>query len=98
MKKTILAAAVAAAVIAAPMTAADNVVIYGKIHGSIDYVDTDAYNDFELDDEGNWAEDNIFDSQDTWAITDRSSHIGFKGSEDLGSGLKAIWKVEVERQ
>jgi predicted porin len=27
-------------------------------------------------------------------VTDRQSRIGFKGSEDLGGGLKAIWQME----
>lgn len=31
---------------------------------------------------------------DQWDVTSRASRIGFKGSEDLGNGLKAIWKVE----
>ncbi|MEN8214019.1 MAG: porin [Pseudomonadota bacterium] len=91
MKKTILASAIAAAVMAAPMTASANVVIYGKIHASIDYVSPDA--DFV----GDVDEDEGFifnDSNSQWAITDRTSRIGFKGSEDLGNGLKAIWKAE----
>lgn len=28
------------------------------------------------------------------AVVDRVSRIGFKGSEDLGNGLKAIWQIE----
>jgi len=28
------------------------------------------------------------------AVVDRQSRIGFKGSEDLGGGLKAIWQIE----
>jgi len=31
---------------------------------------------------------------DGTSITDRDSRIGFKGSEDLGNGLKAVWKTE----
>ncbi len=34
------------------------------------------------------AGDSIYD------VTSRASRIGFKGSEDLGDGLKLIWKVE----
>lgn len=30
----------------------------------------------------------------TTAITSNASRIGFKGSEDLGGGLKAIWQIE----
>lgn len=29
-----------------------------------------------------------------WGMMDQASRIGFKGSEDLGGGLKAIWQVE----
>jgi len=32
--------------------------------------------------------------QSTLAITNNASRIGFKGSEDLGDGLKAIWQIE----
>jgi len=31
---------------------------------------------------------------DEWQINDRGSRLGFKGSEDLGNGLKAIYKME----
>jgi predicted porin len=76
MKKTLIAAAVAAAV-AAPAASA-GVVIYGKIHVSIDYLDAEL---------GGTPEGG-------YHVNSRSSRIGFKGSEDLGNGLKAIWKVE----
>ncbi|MDD5366706.1 MAG: porin [Gallionellaceae bacterium] len=32
--------------------------------------------------------------QSTWQLNDQTSRIGFKGSEDLGGGLKAIWQIE----
>jgi predicted porin len=38
-------------------------------------------------------EDSDVDNSDI-AVVDRVSRIGFKGSEDLGGGLKAIWQIE----
>jgi len=74
MNKKLLALAVAAAL---PMSAAQaGVTIYGKIHGSIDYIDADSASD------------------ETWDVTSRWTRLGFKGSEDLGDGLKLIWKLE----
>lgn len=29
-----------------------------------------------------------------WTVSDRASRIGFKGAEDLGGGLKAVWQWE----
>jgi predicted porin len=94
MKKTILATAIAAAVMAAPMTAAANVVLYGKIHASIDYVDPkdDFFEEADNIDDGLF---DVFSADGNWSITNRTSRIGFKGSEDLGNGLKAIWKAEI---
>ena len=100
MKKTLIAAAVAAAV-AAPAANA-GVVIYGKIHVGIDYVDQDASGTFVTTvpttigeepvviDSGTFSE-SLFKG---WEVNNHSSRIGFKGSEDLGNGLKAIWKME----
>ena len=33
---------------------------------------------------------------DGWDVVSRASRIGFKGVEDLGGGLKAIWKLEFQ--
>jgi len=85
MKKTLIAAAVAAAV-AAPAANA-GVVLYGKIHVSIDYLDAETS-----------ARCSGVSGSSTpgggFNVCDRTSRIGFKGSEDLGNGLKAIWKME----
>jgi predicted porin len=40
------------------------------------------------------VEDNDGDFNDQPQVTDRQSRIGFKGSEDLGGGMKAIWQIE----
>ena len=83
MKKTLIAAAVAAAV-AAPAANA-GVTIYGTMHVSIDYLDygTSTYNC-----DGNSTPGGGYH------VCTRTSKMGFKGSEDLGNGLKAIWKME----
>lgn len=43
---------------------------------------------------GAFENTNRFGAGSENAVQDYSSRIGFKGSEDLGNGLKAIWKVE----
>ncbi|OOY41682.1 hypothetical protein BOV91_10175, partial [Solemya velum gill symbiont] len=84
MKKAIIAAAVAAA-IAAPAANA-GVTIYGQVHVSIDSVDMDVSSPFWYDISSNM--------KDQWEVNSRGSRIGFKGSEDLGNGMKAIWLAE----
>jgi len=81
MNKTLIAMAVAG-VMAAPMAAQADATVYGKIHVSIDVGDTGGSDDGA----GNSASGTYFQSN--------SGRIGFKGSEDLGGGLKAIWQFE----
>jgi len=78
MNKKLLAAAIAAAVVAAPAAFADSTV-YGKFHTSVDMIDNDV-------------------DTDNWQMNSRSSRLGFKGSEDLGNGLKAIYQAEFSVQ
>ena len=75
MNKKLLAAAIAAAVVAAPAAFAESTV-YGKFHVSVDSVDDDSKD------------------VDSYFANSRSSRLGFKGSEDLGNGLKAIFQFE----
>lgn len=97
MKKKLLVLAVATAL---PMGAAQaGVTIYGKVHASIDYVDNDSYYVIPdvcavpLDGHDVCPEVKI-KGDDMWNVTSRASRIGFKGSEDLGNGLKLVWKME----
>jgi predicted porin len=90
MKKTLIAAAVAAAV-AAPAANA-GVEIYGKIHVSIDYSDVSA-SLRACDVTGNCISESG-EVYNGWDVNSRASRIGFKGTEDLGNGLKAIWRLE----
>ncbi len=78
MNKKLLAAAVAAAVVAAPAAFAESTV-YGKMHTSVDAVDYETGTDY-----------------DDWEMNSRASRLGFKGSEDLGNGLKAIYQIELQ--
>ena len=42
------------------------------------------------------VEKNDFTGQDNYTVSSNSSRLGFKGSEDLGNGLKAIWQYELD--
>ena len=78
MKKNLIALAVAGA-LAVPAAAMAEATIYGKFHMSVDMYDNG----------GNGTEE-----AGGVAVSSNSSRIGFKGSEDLGSGLSAIWQTE----
>jgi predicted porin len=87
MNKKLITLAVAAAV-AAPMTALAEVTIYGKANVSYDAV--------KIDKKAGGSGDRLYKvvSNEPIAGEGRASRLGFKGSEDLGGGLKAIWKME----
>ena len=77
MNKKLLTVAIAAA-LAAPVAMAD-VQITGTANVSFNYLT---------------ADDTVFQPLDGTAyIGDGNSNIVFKGSEDLGNGLKAIWQI-----
>lgn len=79
MNKKLIALAVAAAIApAAAMADSGNVTIYGVAHASIDARDPGT---------GGTAENTV-------AISSNSSRLGFKGTEDLGNGLSAVWQME----
>ena len=40
--------------------------------------------------------DSDLDSVDGFDVASRASRLGFKGTEDLANGLKAIWKMEFQ--
>jgi len=79
VKNRLIAAAVAAG-IAMPLAANADVNIYGKMHVSISSYDTGATG--------------ATVNSDGMSISSSASRIGFKGSEDLGNGLKTIWQIE----
>jgi len=62
--------------------------VYGTLDASINNIS------FEWD--GNGEADDAFD-ESAWSVGEHgisSSKLGFKGSEDLGGGMKAIWQIE----
>ncbi len=82
MQKKLIAALAVAGLVAAPAFAAtSNVDVYGVMSFSVDHIDTN---------------DLTGDSSDLVTGKDNVSRIGFKGSEDLGGGLAAIWQIEMQ--
>ncbi len=81
MKKSILALAVAAS-LAVPAAANAEAKVYGNIHLTIQAVNSDAAS-------GSNTNNNV-------DLSSNTSSIGVKGSEDLGNGLKAIYKAEYQ--
>ncbi|MHB1052426.1 MAG: porin [Thiobacillus sp.] len=87
MNRKLIALAIAG-IFAAPvaLAATANVEIYGTMALSVDSVDG-----------GSGAADDTITSKDSerrMRVSSHTSAIGFKGSEDLGGGLSAVWQVE----
>lgn len=84
MKKSLIALAVAGTFAApAAFAATANVDIYGVLNLSYDHVSTD---------QPSPQDDNLN------RISSNSSRIGFKGTEDVGGGLRALWQIEMGLQ
>jgi len=82
MKKSLIALAVAGAVSAPAFAATSNVDIYGIMN-------------IAIEDLGNTPSAATgADTKYTPSVVSNYSRIGFKGTEDLGGGLKAVWQVE----
>ncbi|GGY05231.1 porin [Paludibacterium paludis] len=81
MKKTYLALAT----LVLPAVSLADVTLYGEMHGGYEYNKTYS-STLPLDADGKPVGGS--------GVNDWKSRIGFKGSEDLGNGLKAIWQVE----
>ena len=82
MTKKPLSLAIIAA-LALPGVAAADITIYGRLAMSLDYLQSDRGD-----------RDDISDFQ----VASNASLLGFKGTEGLGGGLKAIWQVETALQ
>ena len=83
MQKKLIALAVAGALVA-PAAAMADAEIYGKLRMSVDF-----------NDNGDTTDGN---DDSALALTSHASRIGFKGSEELSGGLKAIWQLESEME
>ncbi|MBT9591546.1 MAG: porin, partial [Thiobacillus sp.] len=85
MMKKILAVAIVSAFAAPAFAATANVDIYGVIGVSVDYVDGGS---------GGVNTLTAKPSESRARVSSNTSYIGFKGSEDLGGGLSAVWQIE----
>lgn len=90
MKKSVLAIAVSTALMAGSTQAA--VEVYGKLHLSLDQTD----NGNTYDGNTNAAAANAGTSAKSLYVSTNASTLGFKASEDLEGGLKAIGLLEVQ--
>jgi len=85
MNKKLLAIAVGAAMVAGSAAAMADATVYGKIHMSVDSLDSGA------------SSAAVTGGTDTSGLylSSNSSRLGIKGSEDLDGGLTAIYKYEM---
>ena len=72
---------IALALVSLPVAASAEVILYGNIRGGVEFTR-----------EGTSAQPKS--ERNAWGVVDYGSYVGFKGSEDLGGNLKAIWQVE----
>ena len=72
---------IALALVSLPVAASAEVILYGNIRGGVEFTR-----------EGTSTQPKS--QRNAWGVVDYGSYIGFKGSEDLGGSLKAIWQVE----
>ena len=94
MNKKLIALAIAGA-FAAPVAMADNsnVTIYGEFAASVDNVDGGSYKTGAVTVPGT-AGISAAAAENRWRVSSNNSFLGFKGTEDLGNGLAAIWQYE----
>lgn len=93
MKKTAIALALAG-LVAVPTIAAADTTVYGSVRISENYTKTE-FNDTLLRD-ANGDPIGVRSRKDVkgWDVQNNASRLGFKGAEDLGNGLSAIYHYE----
>ena len=84
MKRSLLALAVSASIIAPTITLADGPKVYGRMDVSLDNVSID---------DGTDGDNN---SGSNWAVTSHASRFGVKGSAELLTNLDAVYRIEWE--
>ncbi len=101
LKRKALTRAILAA-IAVPHAAAGEVTIYGQAHVASSRYSSDIAIPQTVPGFLPWQVRMFCGSPcmnqtgDGWDLSSHASYIGFKGSEDLGNGLKAIWQMELQ--
>ena len=90
MKKTLIALSLAALSSAAMA----DVTLYGTIKAGVETSNTKNYLQGQKGEFNPRGQEVVSKFHTETAITDFGSRIGFKGHENLGNGLNAIWKVE----
>lgn len=74
---------IALALVSLPVAASAEVILYGAVKAGVEY-------------ENNSGRAVSGHKEKAFQIVDYGTRIGFKGSEDLGNGLKAIWQIETK--
>lgn len=95
MQKKTLAIALAT-LFALPVAAHADVVIYGFMAGSVDSAKATGTDTSKTGKAVDANKKPVLNSEygRTTRVNSDNSRIGFKGNEDLGNGLKAVWQVE----
>ncbi|MCL6262881.1 porin [Craterilacuibacter sp. RT1T] len=95
MQKKTLALALSA-LFALPVVAHADVVIYGFMAGSVDSAKATGTDTSKIGKAVDADKKPVLNSEydRTTRVNSDNSRIGFKGSEDLGNGLKAVWQIE----
>lgn len=87
MNKKLMAAAVAGVLVApAAFAQSSNVQLYGRINTGLDY--------YKAPGASNQTAASDLSRDGRFRVFDNSSRVGFRGTEDLGNGLKAIFQIE----